>query len=105
MGVDLDERAISRSHGIGQKLPPASDGGDRPPAIIVRFVSHRDLRLMYAAYKKLKGTNIVVREDLTTRRRSCYIDCAAAGPAMVGQRLEGCGDKTDGCQGLAGRLR
>lgn len=73
LGVDLGLAAISRSHRVGKKITePAPDGRPRQRGIIVRFVSYRDRQLVYEAKKKLKGTGVVVKEDLTSRRLEVY---------------------------------
>lgn len=63
VNVTLDPSCISRSHRVG----PKSEGKIR--AIIVKFVSSADRQRLFLAKKKLKGTHITIREDLTKVRQ------------------------------------
>jgi hypothetical protein len=73
LDIELPADAICRSHRVG-KLPaqPATDGSSRPRPIIVRFVGYRYRQRVFAAKKKLKGSGVTVREDLTARRMEVY---------------------------------
>lgn len=68
LGVDLPHTAICRSHRVGRQPQPGPDGKKRHRAIIVRFTSYQVRREVYGAKKKLKGTGVTIREDLTGRR-------------------------------------
>lgn len=68
MGVELPMVAIERSHRVGAKPRPRDDGTTPHRPIIVRFCSYRDRRRVFEAKKKLKGTGITFKEDLTARR-------------------------------------
>lgn len=68
LGVQLSEDVICRSHRVGRKMGPTEDGREVHRPIIVRFISYRDRRLIYGNKKKLKGTGVTIREDLTTQR-------------------------------------
>ena len=69
LNVPLTINDVSRTHRLGK---PA-DGKKRP--IIIRFVSHRQKKMVYDAKKKLKGTRTVVTENLTKERYSLYKQC------------------------------
>ncbi|KAK3921949.1 LINE-1 type transposase domain-containing protein 1 [Frankliniella fusca] len=60
----LEKHHISRSHRVGKKH------SDKPRAIIVKFVSYADRQKLFEAKKKLKGSNISIREDLTSIRQA-----------------------------------
>ncbi|KAK3909296.1 LINE-1 retrotransposable element ORF1 protein [Frankliniella fusca] len=62
MEVMMHRSCIDRSHRIGRRIP----GTPRP--IIAKFVDYGNRRSLYEAKKNLKGTKIVVREDLTALR-------------------------------------
>lgn len=69
IGVDLPLNSIERSHRVGApRVPREVDKAPRPRPIIVRFQSHRDRREIFAKKKALKGSGMVLREDLTPRR-------------------------------------
>lgn len=72
LGLEIQNKSISRSHRIGRQLSAAADGKPRHRPIIVRFVSYQDRRLLFNAKKKLKGSGVVMREDLTARRQEVY---------------------------------
>ena len=64
IGVDLQVADIDRSHRVGRRV------GDRPRPIIVKFCSYRKRSDVFFSKKKLKGTGITIREDLTKARYS-----------------------------------
>lgn len=68
MGLQLDPEKIDRSHRVGRKNPDKN----RPRPIIVKFVSYRTRSLVYDNKSKLKGSGVLVREDLTRRRVALY---------------------------------
>lgn len=68
LGVDLPPSAICRSHRVGRQPQPGPDGKQRARPIIVRFTSYQVRREVYGAKKRLKGSGVTVREDLTARR-------------------------------------
>lgn len=82
LGFELPKDAICRSHRIGKQPPPAPDGSKRPRPIIVRFIGYRHRQQMFSDKKKLKGTGVTVREDLTARR----MEVLRAAVAKHGQR-------------------
>lgn len=71
LGVALSENSLCRTHRVGKKPDAAvtvEGGKELSRPIIVRFTSYRDRRAIYGMKKKLKGTGITIREDMTTRR-------------------------------------
>lgn len=69
LGVrDIAVEALCRSHRVGRPTQPGPDGKKRHRPIIVRFTSYRDRRAVFDSKKRLKGSGITVREDLTARR-------------------------------------
>lgn len=61
LGVKLDIYSIDRSHRIGKK-------GKYPRPIIVKFISYAIRSELFTRKKKLKGSGITLREDLTKPR-------------------------------------
>lgn len=63
---------IDRVHRIGKRSTQMSASSDssssRPRPVIVKFVSYRNRRAVWQDKKKLKGTGIVIREDLAPTR-------------------------------------
>lgn len=72
MGLDLPLAAIDRSHRVGRRPQPGPDGKMRHRPIIVRLVSYRDRRSIFQSKKKLKGSGITIREDLTSLRQEVF---------------------------------
>uniref|UniRef100_A0A1B6LX41 Uncharacterized protein n=1 Tax=Graphocephala atropunctata TaxID=36148 RepID=A0A1B6LX41_9HEMI len=96
LGVELPVTAVCRSHRVGRQPRPAADGRELHRPIIVRFLSYRDRRLVFGAKKKLKGSGIVMKEDLTTRRLEVYRTVAAEhGPRQTWTRMAGCAGWTE----------
>ena len=62
LGVNVDLHDIDRSHRVGRKV-----AGKRRP-IIVKFVSYRKRNEVFTAKRKLAGTGVTIREDLTRQR-------------------------------------
>ena len=62
VGATVSVGDIDRSHRVGVKR------SDRPRAIIVKFVSYRKRNEVFKNKRKLKGSGITVREDLTKTR-------------------------------------
>lgn len=58
LSIDMPVSAIERSHRVGM-----NKGKPRP--IIVKFNSYRDRALIFRNKKKLKGSGISIKEDLT----------------------------------------
>jgi hypothetical protein len=72
LGVEVSTDSISRSHRVGKRQEPGADGRERHRPIIVRFTSYRVRRSVFEAKKRLKGTGITIREDLTQVRQEMY---------------------------------
>lgn len=68
LNVDVSLSDIDRSHRVGATQEPGPDGKIKHRPIIVKFVSYRVRRLVFDNKKKLKGSSISVREDLTSHR-------------------------------------
>ena len=72
MDLPISRYEIGRTHRLG----PKHQGKKRP--IIVRFISNRQKELVYANKKKLKGTKLLITENLTKQRydllKSCWDD-------------------------------
>lgn len=64
IGVELNVSDIDRSHRVGRR------DGDKPRPIIVKFVSYRKRWEIFSNKRKLKGSKITVREDLTKVRHA-----------------------------------
>lgn len=104
--VDLTVEALCRTHRVGRPPKPGPNGEKRHRPIIVRFTSYRDRRLVYESKKKLKGTGIIIREDLTARR----LELLQRATAVHGVRSTWTQDgrvlwiDSDGTRGAATRL-
>ena len=62
LGIQLRRDDISRSHRIGPKVA----GKVRP--IIIKFTNYRPRNAVFRSKRKLKGTNITIKEDLCSER-------------------------------------
>ena len=69
LGLQLVEKDIARSHRLGKK----TEGRNRP--IIVRLLSYRQKKAVYDKKTKLKGTKVVITENLTKERYNFYKQC------------------------------
>ena len=67
LGVHLDAGCIDRSHRMG-RTSPESAGTRNPRPVIVKFTSYEPRRAVFTSKRKLKGTHIVITENLTRRR-------------------------------------
>jgi hypothetical protein len=74
MGVEVTAGEICRSHRLTSRQPhnqrrdETGDGGRAyPRPIIVKFSSYNVRRSVFRQKRKLKGSGIVIREDLTAR--------------------------------------
>ncbi|XP_071504671.1 uncharacterized protein [Diadema antillarum] len=78
IGVDLDVRDLDRSHRITSK-PRSGDRSTnhqspaKPRPLLVKFARYNARNQMYAAKSRLKGTGIVIREDLTSERQELQL--------------------------------
>lgn len=61
LGVDVHQGTIDCSHRLGK-----SENGSRP--ILVKFCSRNIKQMIFNNKRKLKGSKIIIREDLTKRR-------------------------------------
>lgn len=62
--INTSEDLIERCHRVGSKL--SYDGKRRP--VIVKFISYKHKSMIYKLKSKLKGTKLLIKEDLTHRR-------------------------------------
>lgn len=62
--INTDKDVIERCHRVGPKL--SNDGKPRP--LIAKFISYKQKSMIYKLKSKLKGTKILIKEDLTHRR-------------------------------------
>lgn len=70
LDVDVEVNRLDRSHRVGPKQKPGSrDATPRHRPIIIRFMSYQDRRRVFSAKRKLKGTGVSIREDLTKTRQ------------------------------------
>lgn len=68
LAIDLPLGRLERTHRVGRPRPPGDDGKLRHRPIIVRFLNYRDRREVFSNKKRMKGSGITIREDLTTKR-------------------------------------
>ncbi len=75
LGVQLTKASIDRSHRLGYRpntsrdnRPRSSTGRDKPRPIIIKLTSYDTRRTIFAAKRKLKGTKLVITENLTKTR-------------------------------------
>ncbi|KAB0800441.1 hypothetical protein PPYR_06181 [Photinus pyralis] len=68
--VALDINDLDRSHRLGKRQ------GDKPRPIIFKLVSYRIRQLLFTNKSKLKGTSMVLRENLTEKRRMVLSEAA-----------------------------
>lgn len=69
LGIDLSPADIDRAHRLG---PQRNDGKARQ--IIVKFTSYDARSRLIHARRKLKGTSIVIREDLTKQNQALLLE-------------------------------
>ena len=69
--LDISTKDIDRSHRIGDpsKPPTRRKGKVWPRPIIVKFVSYRTRHAVISQRRALKGTGIVIQEDLTKTKQ------------------------------------
>lgn len=68
LDLDLATSALCRTHRVGKKPQLDVDGRLKSRPIIVKFISYKDRRMVFEAKKRLKGSGVTIREDLTARR-------------------------------------
>ena len=66
MSVNLDVEEVSRPHRVGRP------GGNKPRAIICRFVNWRVKQRLMKGRRELRDTDIHVSDDLTRRRSNLF---------------------------------
>jgi hypothetical protein len=69
LNVPVTLADVNRSHRVGRRQPPQQGQAkpkDRP--IIVRLCSYRTRKMIFDAKRKLKGSGVTIREDLTAER-------------------------------------
>lgn len=103
---DFSVEALCRTHRVGRPPKPGPNGEKRHRPIIVRFTSYRVRRAVFGSKKRLKGTGITVREDLTSLR----LELLRRATAVHGVRSTWTQDgrvmwvDKDGARGVATRL-
>ena len=73
LGLDITEDSIDRSHRLGRWHPCTAQSQTefetpKPRTIIVKFMNYRDRSDVFRSKAKLKQTDIVIYENLTSRR-------------------------------------
>ena len=86
LGVTVTTTDIDRSHRVGNpNKPPAANNGrhgvNRPRPIVVKFVSYRTRHLVISNRRLLKGTKVVIQEQLTKKNRE-LLSCAVKHPKV-----------------------
>lgn len=71
--VDMNVNSIDRSHRTGQRKLEVNTS-KKPRPIIVKFTSYRERQKVLQNRKMLKGSGIVIREDLTRTRLTLWQD-------------------------------
>ncbi|KAJ4430577.1 hypothetical protein ANN_19165 [Periplaneta americana] len=66
IGVDVQPHDIDRSHRVGRR----DISNNRPRPIIAKFVSYRKRSEMFSNKKRLKGSGVTLRDDLTAMRHN-----------------------------------
>ena len=102
IGARISSQDIDRSHRVGKRMPlPSQDpsyasavqngqSGQNPPRpIIVKLVSYKSKLAFIRNRRQLKGSKVVVAEDLTRKKATLFINiiprkrCAQLGQRMV----------------------
>ena len=68
LGIAIGPDCIDRTHRLGAPDSSAHNEGARPQPIIVKFTSYRARQDVFMAKRRLKGTKVVITENLTKRR-------------------------------------
>jgi hypothetical protein len=71
LGVEVLPAEIDRCHRVGRR-PPVAEPSGRPRAVLVRFVSYQSRSRVMSNRRRLKGTSVTIREDLTQDRATLY---------------------------------
>ena len=64
LNLSITRDILERTHRLG----PKREQGGKPRAIIVKFCSYRNRRLVFINKKRLKGTGVMITESLTKAR-------------------------------------
>ena len=68
LGIAIGPECIDRAHRLGTPDSTVRKDGARPQPIIVKFTSYRARQDVFMAKRRLKGTKVVITENLTRRR-------------------------------------
>lgn len=66
LNIALEDCAVERCHRIGKLIR------DKPRPIIIKFLSYKQRNLVFRNKKLLKGSSVVIREDLCSGRLGVY---------------------------------
>jgi hypothetical protein len=67
LNVQITRQDVDRSHRLGK--PPIDGKKNSPRPIIVRFTSYAARSSVFKEKRRLKGSGVTIREDLTPKRR------------------------------------
>ena len=68
LGIAIGPECIDRAHRLGTPDSTVHKDGARPQPIIVKLTSYRARQDVFMAKRRLKGTKVVITENLTRRR-------------------------------------
>jgi len=86
LGVKLDLHEIDRSHRVGKKT---SEPGKKPRPIIVKFGTYRSRQKLMRVRRKLKGTGITIKEDLTRTNQTLLEQVSRAEDVVSSWTIDG----------------
>lgn len=69
LGLDLERNHLDRTHRLGR---PKRPDDTKPRPIIIKFVSYTERSQVYATKRKLKGTSMLISENLTVKRMEIF---------------------------------
>ena len=61
--IDADNIEIERAHRVGKKRPTS----DKPRTIVAKFLNYKHRDMVLNERRKLKGSNLIIREDFSDR--------------------------------------
>ena len=61
--IDADNIEIERAHRVGKKRPTS----DKPRTIVAKFLNYKHRGMVLNERRKLKGSNLIIREDFSDR--------------------------------------
>lgn len=70
--MDFPGESLSQLHRGGRQHEASDDGSRRHWPIIVRLASYRFRRFVFNIKKRLKGSGVMLKEDLTVVRQRLY---------------------------------